>query len=180
MEPFIGEIVLFGGNFAPKGWSFCNGQLLSIEVNAPLYSILGTNFGGDGVSTFGLPDLRGRVPVHPGHGVGLSKRTLGETGGSESIELQITEIPEHNHVVSSTINMPIIYEKPSTKGNIDYMISRKEPPDAGTSQSTQPHLVSTSLYHTENIGNNMPHNNMQPYQCINYIIALHGIYPART
>ncbi len=176
MEPFIGEIVLFGGNFAPKGWSFCNGQLLSIEVNPALYSILGTNFGGDGISTFGLPDLRGRVPVHPGNGVGLSKRTLGETGGSESIELQITEIPEHNHVVSSTINMPIIYEKPSAKGNIDYMITT----GSQITQSEQIPEVSTSLYNTEKTGKNMPHNNMQPFQCINYIIALQGIYPART
>lgn len=169
MEPFIGEIVLFGGNFAPKGWSLCNGQLLSIEVNAALYSILGINFGGDGISTFGLPDLRGRVAVHPGAGVGLSKRTLGESGGSESIVLSIEQMPEHDHVVSTTANFPITYE---IEGQ-DFSTNKQDILTESESEHSR-------LYYTAKTGAGLPHNNMQPFQCINYIIALQGIYPART
>ena len=169
MEPFIGEIVLFGGNFAPKGWSLCNGQLLSIEVNAALYSILGTNFGGDGISTFGLPDLRGRVAVHPGAGVGLSKRTLGESGGSESIVLNIEQMPEHDHVVSTTASFPIEFE-----------VTGQDFSASGNNILTHSESNGSRPFYSAKTGGGLPHNNMQPFQCVNYIIALQGIYPART
>ncbi len=177
MEPFIGEIILFGGNFAPKGWSLCNGQLLSIEVNAALYSILGTNFGGNGISTFGLPDLRGRVAVHPGTGVGLSRRTLGETGGAESIVLQIDQMPEHKHEISTTENISVIYEMTGEDKNPLYMISY----DQQNKQNPPIKIKDDSKgFAIQNTGRNLPHPNMQPFQCINYIIALQGIYPTRT
>ena len=96
-EPFIAEIIMFGGNFAPRGWAFCDGQLLSISSNTALFSILGTTFGGDGRTTFALPDMRGRVSVHPGTGPGLSNRRLGERGGTETVGLNASQIPSHNH-----------------------------------------------------------------------------------
>lgn len=180
MEPFIGEIILFAGNFAPKGWSFCNGQLLSIEVNAALYSILGTNFGGNGTTTFGLPDLRGRVPVHPGSGVGLTKRTLGETGGTETIVIRQDQLPVHSHVTSSTMDIPIVYEESARSFTASVLITRQSAKLWADSQSGQ---ISTKVFEevsTESSGKNQPVDHMPPFQCIHYIIALQGIYPART
>jgi microcystin-dependent protein len=177
MEPFIGEIILFGGNFAPKGWSLCNGQLLSIEVNAALYSILGSNYGGDGISTFGLPDLRGRVAIHPGQGVGLSRRTLGETGGAESIILKIEQMPEHNHEISTTANISVVYEITGGDHNAFNAIGAAQHKE---SMSPGKHPGDSGIFSTMKAGGSLPHNNMQPYQCINYIIALQGVYPART
>ena len=179
MEPFIGEIILFGGNFAPKGWSFCNGQLLSIEVNAALYSILGTNYGGDGITTFGLPDLRGRVPIHPGTGVGLTKRALGEKGGSETISLSLNNVPEHNHVVSATVGMSIVYESAGPQRDTVYFVTPQNGQENDTVATALPNTPAGVLY-SGMAGRNIPHDNMQPFQCINYIIALQGIYPART
>lgn len=179
MEPFIGEIVLFAGNFAPRGWSFCNGQLLSISVNASLYSILGTTFGGDGIETFGLPDLRGRVPVHPGTGVGLSKRTLGESGGMESIVLTINQMPTHTHVVSATVDVPIFYEN-STSESTGVLITPESASKIRSGALDKNARNLTTENFSESTGHSSPHNNMQPYQCINFIIALQGIYPARS
>ena len=99
-EPFIAEIIMFGGNFAPRGWAFCDGQLLAINTNQALFSLLGTTYGGDGRTTFGLPDLRGRVPVHPGTGPGLTQRRLGEKGGTETNTMNINQMPEHNHIIT--------------------------------------------------------------------------------
>ncbi len=101
-SPFIGEILMFGGNFAPRSWAFCDGQLLSIAQNTALFSILGTTYGGDGRVTFGLPELRGRVAMHPGSGPGLTTRGLGEKGGTETVTLNTTQIPAHNHTATST------------------------------------------------------------------------------
>src|SRR3954449_6617686 len=98
--PFIGQISLFGGNFAPRGWAFCNGQLLAVSQNTALFSILGTTYGGNGETTFALPDLRGRVPLHPGQGPGLSPYVLGENGGQENVTLNVTQLPAHTHAVS--------------------------------------------------------------------------------
>ena len=104
-EPFVGEVRVFAGNFAPAGWAFCNGQLLQISTNTALFSLLGTNYGGNGLSSFALPDLRGRLPIHPGQGPGLSLRTLGELGGSETQTLTTSQIPSHAHTMgASTAN----------------------------------------------------------------------------
>ena len=101
-DPFIAEIIMFGGNFAPRGWAFCDGQLLSISSNSALFSILGTTYGGDGRTTFGLPDLRGRVAMHPGSGPGLTQRRLGEKSGMETVTLTTNQIPSHNHTATAT------------------------------------------------------------------------------
>src|SRR4051812_1587744 len=102
-EPYIGEIMMFAGNFAPRGWALCDGSLLSISQNTALFSILGTTFGGNGQTTFGLPDLRGRLPMHPGQGPGRTGRTLGESGGAETVTLNTTQMPAHTHTASATV-----------------------------------------------------------------------------
>lgn len=170
-EPFIGEIRMFGGNFAPRGWALCDGQILSIAQNTALFSLLGTTYGGNGQTTFALPDLRGRVPVHPGQGPGLTNRTLGQTGGEEAHTLISTEMPVHNHIVNAKSaggsaatpanNVPA----GSTARDNQYA------PAADTTMS--PSMVGSA-------GGSQPHNNMQPYQCVNFIIALEGIYPSRN
>lgn len=169
-EPFIGEIKMFSGNFAPRGWAFCDGQLLAINSNTALYSILGTIYGGDGRTTFALPDLRGRMAIHAGSGPGLSLRRLGEKSGQETVTLNILEIPFHNH--SQTVStdsgdtaVPTGNLLANTGGrDPDY----KTPAGANTAQNS-----------TGNVGGNQSHNNMPPYQVVNYIIALQGIFPSR-
>jgi microcystin-dependent protein len=179
MEPFIGEVILFAGNFAPKGWSFCNGQLLSISVNTPLFSILGITYGGDGISTFGLPDLRGRTPIHPGTGIGLTKRTLGETGGAETIILKIDQLPAHTHAISVTTDIPIFYED-VTSDRSGVFINQEKVNQISNIQKRQELEKNINQISSELVGQSIPHNNMQPFQCVNYIIALQGVYPARS
>ena len=173
MDPFIGEIILFAGNFAPRGWALCDGQLLSISQNQALFSILGTTYGGDGRTTFALPDLRGRVPVHPGTGPGLSTINQGQKGGTETNTLTEAQIAQHHHLVGCT----------SSLGNQDSPIgaipaAEQVPTDSlwsdGNPDGTLQADVITST------GSNQPINNRQPFLGLNYIIALTGSFPSRN
>jgi microcystin-dependent protein len=174
-EPFIGEIKMFGGNFAPQGYAFCNGQLLSIAQNTALFSLLGTTYGGDGVSTFGLPDLRGRVPVSQGQGPGLSVYQLGQSGGEENHTLVIGELAAHAHTV--TVSPGCSAEDPTT-GAPTGAVPAALPTNAYTSPATAAMAPASGTANPA--GSSLPHNNLQPYLAINFIIALQGIYPSRN
>lgn len=168
MDPFVGEIRVFAGNFAPKGWAFCNGQILSLAQNTALFSLLGTTYGGDGKSTFALPNLQGCAPMHHGQGPGLSLRDLGETGGVERVALSSSEIPSHTHTlqVSSAVGTEM-----SPTGNY---LAASEVRSVGYASSTDTamniHSIGTAA---------TAHNNMQPYLALNFIIALQGVFPPR-
>lgn len=170
-EPFIAEIRIFAGNFAPRGWAFCNGQLLPIAQNTALFSIIGTIYGGDGRTTTGLPNLKGRAAMHAGNGPGLSSRRLGESGGVSDVELSANQIPSHNHVIQGS-------GLGETTGN----------PDNATLADTTPLNNYAPLLDKEqlaadalaNVGASRFHNNMQPFLGLNFIIALVGIFPSRA
>jgi len=169
MDPFVGEIRMFAGNFAPVGWAFCDGQLLAISQNDALFSLLGTIYGGDGQSTFGLPDLRGRVPIHMGTGPGLSPRVIGSKGGSENVTLTTAQLPGHTHVFSAS-NAAGSQSDPTgavlaASPSVDLYI--EEAPFAALNTASM-----------TNAGSSQPHTNLQPFQCVNFIIALFGIYPS--
>jgi microcystin-dependent protein len=171
-EPFIGEIVMFAGNFAPRGWAMCDGQLLAVSQNDALFSILGTTYGGDGRTTFALPDLRSRVPIHAGTGPGFSTRRLGSKSGSETNILSVNNLPSHSHTVNAVIedgnqSLPTGNLPAGTK------LLDKEYSDA-TGNTT----MSASMLN--NTGNNQAVNNMQPYLTIHYIIATIGVFPSRN
>jgi microcystin-dependent protein len=171
MEPFIGQIMMFGGNFAPRGWAFCDGQLLPISSNSALFSILGTTYGGDGRTTFALPDLRGRLAMHPGNGPGLSSYRLGQKGGAEDVTLNVNQIPSHNHSIRAA-NTGGDDTDPTTGNGFGSASDDLYIEDApGT---TMPNGIMT------NTGGNQPHTNIQPFQCVNFIIALQGVYPSRS
>jgi microcystin-dependent protein len=168
---FVGEVRVFAGNFPPSGWAFCNGQLLPISQNTALFSLLGTYYGGDGLSTFALPDLRGRVPIHPGQGPGLTHRTLGETGGTETHVLTMAEMPAHTHTVAAS----------SANGAADSPAGRV----MARSPAAVPQYAATANADLSGMavapsGGSQPHNNMQPYLAVTYIIALQGIFPPRS
>jgi microcystin-dependent protein len=172
-EPFIGQIVMFGGNFAPRNWALCDGQLLPISQNSALFSLLGTTYGGDGRTTFGLPDLRGRVAMHAGNGPGLSPRGLGQKGGSETQTLNVSQIPSHNHSAQCV----------GPAGNSNDAVGNVWADDAGVSSGTYssgPPTATMSSAAIGNAGGSGPHNNVQPFQCVNYIIALFGTFPSRN
>jgi microcystin-dependent protein len=158
---------MFAGNFAPNGWALCDGQLLPIARNTALFAILGTTYGGDGVQTFGLPNLQGAAPMHWGNGPGLTPRTLGESGGSQSVTLLATQLPAHGHAVLASGSTA---DQPSPQGNVpaSQTVYAPGPNDA--------QLAGNALTPT---GASQPHNNMQPYQAVNFIIALQGIFPPR-
>ena len=171
-DPFVAEIRIFPFNFAPKGWAFCDGQLLPISQNTALFSLLGTTYGGDGKSTFALPDLQGNSPMHPGQGQGLSLRDLGEIGGSETVTLLESEIPAHTHAVNGVT----ILSTTSTPAN-NMVLSRSVngpayADAAGGLQTFGPQALTPA-------GGSLPHNNLQPYLTVNYCIALQGVFPAR-
>ncbi|GAB3988189.1 tail fiber protein [Spirosoma daeguense] len=175
-EPFLAAIIMFAGNFAPRGWAFCQGQILSIAQNTALFSLLGTTYGGNGQTTFALPDLRGRVPVGPGQGPGLPPINLGQMSGEPTHTLIITEMPAHNHAAQAQGNTkPGAASSPggntwASSGGLDpeYI---NEAPNAPMASNT----VSVGI-----AGGSQPHNNMQPYLGLNYIIATEGIYPSRN
>jgi len=163
-EPFLGEIKIISWNFPPKGWSFCNGQLLPINQNQALFSILGTTYGGDGRVNFGLPNLQGRSPVHVGNGI-----ALGELGGETSHTLNISEIPAHNHVPAGSSNTAT---DPSPVGNLwDTDTNKPYSPTANTAMLPACILPA---------GGSQPHENMSPYLVLNFIIALQGIFPSQN
>lgn len=172
MDSLLGQIILFGGNFAPQGWAFCNGQLMSIAENTALYSLLGTTYGGDGQVTFALPDLRGRAPVHSGQGNGLTDREIGESSGDEEVTLISTEMPMHTHQVN-----PQYTNTPGQINPANNYPSNLGAPNAvygSSGDGAMGSAISTMA------GASQSHQNMQPWLCINYIICTEGIYPSRN
>lgn len=168
--PFVGEIRWVGFNFAPRGWAFCDGQLLPISQNDALFSLLGTIYGGDGRTTFGLPDLRGRAPVHMGSGPGLTPRNIGAKGGQEIVTLQSTELPAHTHTLKASS------ESASYNTAAGAILASKRRTRIYSPGSPTADMDSNIL---SNVGGNQAHNNMPPYKTLNCIIALTGIYPSR-
>ena len=169
-DPFVAEIRIFGFNFAPKGWAMCNGQLLPLSQNTALFSLLGTTYGGDGKSTFALPDLEGSSPMHPGAGAGLTLRDLGEIGGSEFVTLLESEIPNHTHTLSGSNNLgdsPLPTQNSLARYANAYQTN------------TSANLVAMSPQALAPAGGSLPHNNMQPYLTFNFCIALQGVFPPR-
>jgi microcystin-dependent protein len=169
-DPFIAEIKIFAGNFAPRGWAYCNGQLLPIAQNTALFSLIGTTYGGDGRTTTALPDLQGRAPMHPGRGPGLSPRSLGERSGSTAATLTVAQMPNHTH------------DAPTEASD--------EAADSGDPRSRYLALTTPRIYRdtgtqvdmadTATAGSGQAHLNMQPYQGLNFVIALLGLYPSRS
>jgi len=182
MEPFIGQIIMFAGNFAPRDWAFCAGQLLPISQNTALFSLLGTTYGGDGRTTFALPDLRGRVPMHQGDGPGLSSYRLGQKGGIEGVTLNETQMPSHTHASSLSISSEIgTTAKPEQTTFLATGVvqdGRTKLGDANIYSKTS--NESMTCVNISNTGGSLSHENRQPYLAINYIIALNGIYPSRN
>jgi microcystin-dependent protein len=171
-QSFIGEIRCFGFNFSPVGWAFCNGQLISISQNAALFNLIGTTYGGDGLNTFALPDLRSRVPVHQGSFAGVTY-VMGQVGGVENVTLTTQEIPAHNHLIVATSNAATLkrpvqntFYAASSSGNNFY--------EAGTT------LTALANNTVSSAGGGQPHNNIQPYLTLNWCIAMFGIFPSRN
>jgi len=172
-DQFVAEIRIFPFNFPPTGWAFCNGQLMPISQNTALFSLLGTVYGGDGKSTFALPDMQGNVPMQPGQGQGLSLRDLGEMSGASNITLLVSEIPFHNHNIETH--------------NLDAGGLQNPAPDVMLAKSSQGNAYQTNTAGLQPLapqalspyGGGLPHNNMQPYLTLNFCIALQGIFPQR-
>lgn len=173
-DAFIGEIKMFGGSYAPLGWAMCAGQILPISQHNALFSLIGTTYGGDGITTFGLPDLRGRVPLGQGQGIGLTNRIMGQRFGYEHITLDIDQIPTHNHPMMASGNAgtttDIYGALPAVAGSDIYNTS-------GTPSTYETTAVST--YGGLN-GETQPHTNIQPRTSVNFIIAMFGVYPSRN
>ena len=172
-DPFVAEIRIFPFNFAPKGWAFCDGQILPLSQNTALFSLLGTTYGGDGKSTFALPDLQGRSAMHPGQGPGLSLRDLGEQGGSETVTLLVSEIPAHTHTVNALTALSTT-TTPTTGTTLGRSVNGNAYADTAAGvQTFAPEALPPA-------GGGLPHNNLQPYLTLNYCIALQGVFPPRT
>jgi microcystin-dependent protein len=176
-SPFIGEIRMFAGNFAPQGWALCQGQLMPISENDALFSLIGTTYGGDGQSTFALPNLQSRIPVHQGQGF-----VIGQTGGTEMVTLTTQQIPAHTHVVQTTTS-PGANAKATPNGNFLADQTLASPPNpqpftyaAFVNDANQRTLAASSI---KTAGGNQPHDNMVPFLCINFIISLFGVYPSQ-
>jgi microcystin-dependent protein len=172
-DPFVAEIRIFPFNFAPKGWAWCDGQLMPISQNTALFSLLGTTYGGDGKSTFALPNLEGSAPMHPGQGPGLSLHDLGETGGSETVTLLESEIPSHSHALNGLAAVgnrttPVANTIARVTGATPYL-----PPAGAALAGMAPQALAPA-------GGDQPHNNMQPYLTFYFNIALQGVFPPRT
>lgn len=161
---------MFAGNFAPRGWAFCDGQLLAVSQNDALFSLLGTIYGGDGRTTFGLPDLRGRIPIHAGHGPGLSERRLGAKGGAEKVTLTVNQLPSHTHPMQASNDA-------ATTPNPQSAVLSEALTTTPYIQDTQ--LVNLSSESITHVGGSRSHTNLMPFLCIHFIIALVGIYPSR-
>lgn len=171
-EPFLAEIRLIGFNFAPRGWAFCDGQILPINQNQSLYSLLGTTYGGDGRTSFALPDIRGRTPIHVGsNDTGGGFHTLGQKSGEETHTLAGNEMPQHDHAVEATTNGATVA---SASGNL---LAQSNPIDIYADHAGSNTLASHSIF---NVGGGQAHNNMQPYLAVNFCIALRGLFPSRN
>jgi microcystin-dependent protein len=170
-SPFVAEIKMWGGNFSPTGYAFCDGQLMPISQNTALFSLLGTTYGGDGKSTFALPDMQGNTPMHPGQGPGLSQRFLGEMSGSDNVTLIQSEMPIHKHNLTAYVDDPADVQQPGPQVIL------------GLAQGLVPYRSDTNTqmgpFELSVTGSSFPHNNMQPYLCLTFIIALQGVFPPR-
>ena len=165
-QPYVGEIRMFAGNFAPAGWMFCQGQLLPISENETLFNLIGTTYGGDGQETFALPDLRGRLPIHQGNGF-----ILAETGGAEEITLTVNQIPAHSHPMLASTS---VANQSSPTGNV---LAQSTAADLYIEDTATAPLSASSV---SSVGGSQPHTNMQPYLCVDFIISLFGIFPSQT
>lgn len=184
MEPYIGQIMMFGGNFAIRGWATCDGQLIPISQNTALFSIIGTTYGGDGRVTFGLPDLRGRVAIHQGNGPGLSSYAWGQIGGAETVTLTTPQIPSHNHMsvlkasaTNATIGTPTGGSSLATPGALS---GRTFTGTLGYDSAVPAVDLNAASIAVGNAGGNQFHTNMQPFLCVSHQIALVGIFPSRS
>ncbi len=171
-EPFIAEVKIFAGNFPPRGWAFCNGQLLQISQNTALFSLIGTTYGGNGWETMALPNLQGRAPMHPGDGAGLTSRRLGQKGGTSQVTLSAAQMPSHNHTFGVT-DIPADSHQ-AGKPAISPL------GDKQFQTVTDSNLVDMKTDALQLAGGGQPHNNMPPYLVLNYIIALTGTYPSQS
>jgi len=176
-EPFVGEIRCFGFNFAPTGWALCNGQLLSISQNTALFSLLGTFFGGDGVSTFGLPNMQGNVPMFWGNGPGGFDTVIGEVQGSANVTLASNQMPIHNHSIVSAVVAPGGAAEHAAAPAAGDFIGPSNPDGL---YKTSPTINATFAPPMSTTGGSQPHDNMQPYLVLNFCIALQGVFPARS
>lgn len=168
-EPYLGEIRMFAGTFAPRGYALCDGQLVAVSQNDALFALLGTIYGGDGRTTFGLPELRGRTPIHMGTGSGLSERRIGNRAGQESVTLVANNLPPHRHTLQAENDTAI------TNAPANNVLSNTGTPVYVT--GTEDQMEGTSITNT---GGGQAHNNLMPFLCINFIIALTGIFPSRS
>ncbi len=178
MDAYIASITMFGGNFAPRAWALCNGQLLAINQNQALFSLLGTTYGGDGRTSFGLPDLRGRVAIHPGTGPGLSPYRLGQQGGQESVTLTVSNLPSHTHSAEIQVG------KEGKGSGATNIAANSYLGDSPASNMYRTQIGAAGSYVkgavVGNTGSNIPVNIRQPFLCVNYIICLQGIFPPRN
>jgi microcystin-dependent protein len=172
-EPFIAEIRIFAGNFAPRSWAFCNGQLLPVSQNTALFSLIGTTYGGDGRTTTALPNLEGRAPMHAGRGPGLTDRRLGQRGGVETVTLTEAQMPNHNHTLRAVGSDPADVTTPTTNTSLAFS-------SGGNAFSLNTPNSTMAEQMLPDAGGSQAHNNMQPYLAINFIIALQGLYPSRS
>lgn len=172
-DPFVAEIRIFPFNFPPKGWAWCDGQLLPLSQNTALFSLLGTTYGGNGKSNFALPDLQGRAPMHPGQGPGLSLHDLGETGGSETVSLLESEVPSHSHTLRAYNDFADLQTPTANRS-----LARSQ--NASAYQPSTAGLVTMSPDALAPAGGDAPHNNLQPYLTFYFCIALQGVFPPRT
>jgi microcystin-dependent protein len=165
-QPYVGEIRMFGGNFAPAGWMFCEGQLLPISDYDTLFNLIGTTYGGDGQDTFALPDLRGRLPIHQGNGF-----TLAETGGTEDVTLTVPQIPAHSHPFLGSLNTA------NQNSSVGFVPAASNVVSIYSASSPNGNLAAQAL---SSDGGSQPHTNFQPYLCVDFIISLFGIFPSQT
>ena len=173
-EPFVAEVRIFAGNFAPRSWAFCNGQLLPVSQNTALFSLIGTTYGGDGRTTTALPNLAGRAPMHPGRGPGLTARRLGQRGGVETVTLSEAQMPNHMHTMRADVR-PASLQTPTAIRSI----ARSSGGQAFQSTTTGSDVVGMADAVLEPTGGSQEHNNLQPFLTLNFIIALVGLYPSR-
>ena len=173
-NPFLGEIRIFTGNFAPRGWALCNGQLLSIQQNTALFSLLGTTYGGNGTTNFALPDLRDRVPMDFGNGPGLTPRVLGEVGGEVTVTLQSNQVGSHNHTFGCAAGTKGESTTVTNQSNGDLTPGKNAYATASDGTKMPPTMLQPSA------AASLPHENRQPFQGLNFIIALQGIFPPRN
>lgn len=173
--PFIGEVRLFAGNFAPVGWELCRGQIMPISENEALFYLIGTTYGGNGGTTFALPDLRGRVPVHQGTGPGVTPKVLGELAGDESVTLTAQHLPAHTH------EQVVVSEYTATSrtavGNVRAVLTGDNKAYASPSEDVKPDVLRAT---SSSAGGGQPHENLQPYLSLNYIIAVNGVFPTQS